>query len=582
MMELSPLAASNGNFSFAARLIRDLADLGVSHFAISAGSRSAPLAASAATTPGVSISTHIDERSAAFFALGRARFERAPVALVCTSGTAAANFAPAVAEADRAGVPLILLTADRPAELRDRGAPQTIDQVRLYGSHARWFHEPPPPTAVETPAKLARGIAERTVAEALGRSPGPVHLNLPFREPLAPTGEPAPTEDLRALSARGTEHSTLSGDGTRTLEAALETAARPIFVVGPWDPELASARALVALARRVGAPVLAEPLSGLRAGFGSDGLILATADAILRAPAFAEAMAPDLVLRVGAPPTSKALGRWISASSAATVFALDPSVRRQDPDLRVDVWVDASPDALPAASAGSGVRDLGWVPAWQAAEKRAWGAIQAAVLASKALLPPVAFAALAPALGGETTLYLSNSMAVRDAETFLPPLAVSVRMLGNRGANGIDGVLSSALGAASTGQPVVLATGDLALLHDSGAWWTARRLNLPITVLAFNDGGGGIFDYLPIAAEGDRVRFEEVFRVAHGQALAPVAEAFGCAAEVVRDREALCLALSAAEGPTLLEIRFDPADNRALHRRVWADVATALEEGTRS
>ena len=588
-MALSPLAEANATYAFAGRLVRDLVDAGVAHVAVCAGSRSAPLAAVAATTSGVDLSTHVDERSAGFFALGFARARRAPVALVCTSGTAAANFAPAVAEADRAGVPLIVLSADRPPELRDRGAPQTIDQVRLFGSHVRWFHEPPPPDELDGSrllqlVRLARALSERALAEATGHRPGPVHLNLPFREPLDPQGAPVPALPMEPLRPT-TRQSATDPVAVAALRDALGSAARPALVVGPWDPEPEAASRLADWARRQAIPVLAEPLAGLRAGAPAQvAPLISSADALLRSGAFAGAKAPDLVIRVGAPPTSKAIHRWL-ASHPARVFAFDAQRARRDPDLRVDQWIDAEPEALAHAGEEPGdARDAAWLPAWQDADKRAWDAIRSvgsrrATSRGQGLLPPAVLEAVADGLEQDTLVYLANSLAVRDVETFLPPLQKRVRFLGNRGANGIDGTLSSALGAAASGSRVVLLTGDLALLHDAGAWLTARRLGLPLTVVAFNDGGGGIFDHLPIASRAETVQFEQVFRLCHDQPLAPIAEAFGCRGIVAASPDDVARAVARPDGPTLVEVRIDPAANLALHREAWRAVEGAVASG---
>ena len=575
MPALSPLAASNANHAFAARLLRDLADGGVTHCCICAGSRSAPLAAVAATTPGLAWSTHVDERSAGFFALGLARGSRRPVALICTSGTAAANFLPAVAEGGRARVPLVVLTADRPPERRDRGAPQTIDQLRLYGTHVRWFVDAPVPADASRPERLARALAVRALREAWGGSPGPVHLNLPFREPLAPTGARASAPVRPRLTPRPA--AATEDAAWRPVAAAVAAADRPVFVAGPWDPPGAQGRVVLDWARRVGAPVLAEPLSGLPAE-PSDAQWVRGVDALLRCDAFAHSVGPDVIVRFGSSPTSKALNRWIAGQSEARVFAVDPEGAREDPDLCVDEWVDAGVPASAEALA-PGNADPQWRARWEDAAKRARDAIAALVAGRSAPTPGRWLRLVAQALPEPCNVVLANSLAVRDAECFLPPTPPGVRFFGNRGANGIDGLLSTALGvAAGTGQPTFLLTGDLALLHDAGAWWTARRMDLPVTVVAFNDGGGGIFDHLQVADAGARVAFEQVFRMSHTQALAPIAAAYGCASVEVRDEASFARALR-TPGPALVEVRIDPSRNLHEHRAVWAAVDAALSAG---
>ncbi len=623
MTSLSPLAVANSGYAFGAHLVAALRALGVTQFCVCPGSRSAPIAAAAATTPGVRVFAHMDERSAAFFALGLARAARAPVALVCTSGTAAANFLPAVAEASRALVPLLVLSADRPAEQRARGAPQTIDQRRLYGTHARWFHEAPPPEDNAQAVTLAHELARRAVAEACGGTkPGPAHLNLPFDEPLDPgsarktevpgDGDEGSGDGLGSRAARNVDApptppmsapaslptlGTFTAPGAPTLSreavgdfvSALARAERPVIVAGAWDATPAEAEAVLRLAQTVGAPLLAEPLSQLRFGFkATPGVRVAAADALLRADAFAAQMAPDLVLRIGAPAIARAQQRWLAGHPGARLIALDPGHQRLDPEGRVNHWLDVEPALLAKAvlqldTARLRAADPTWLQRWQDAEKCAWDALNAVLALHPAPMSAAALRALSVALPGDAVLFLSNSLVLRDAETFLQPTTQRLRVLANRGANGIDGVLSSALGVAASGVPTGLAIGDLALLHDAGALLTARRFALPIRVLVLNDGGGGIFDHLPIAAHGDAVAYDAVFRLTHDQGAREIAEAFGVPALRVDDATELAPALRIEKlksmGPLLVEAPINPQQNLELHRACWRAVARALGEG---
>jgi 2-succinyl-5-enolpyruvyl-6-hydroxy-3-cyclohexene-1-carboxylate synthase len=572
----SPLADTNRNFAFTAELLAGLAAAGVRDVCLCPGSRSAPLAAAAATTPGLAAWPQLDERSAGFFALGLARARRAPVALVCTSGTAAANFLPAVVEASGARVPLVVLTADRPPELRDWGAPQTILQPRLFGEHARWSAEAPTPDALDGVA-VARALAARLVHEAAARVPGPVHLNLPLREPLDPAPDPSSPQLGRAPVERWTAGADVAGAAAR-LVSELARAERPVVLAGPWDGRPEEAMALAAFARRCGAPLLAEPLSQLRFGTHVPGTpVIGAADALLRDETFATAMAPDLVVRVGAAPTSKALGRWLARHAGARVLAVDEHGGARDPGHRVDTFVHAPVGALFAAARVEPRRtDPAWTARWCDAEKRAWDAL-ASYGAGGALVSPAALRAVVDALPEGGALVLANSLAVRDAESFLPPAGRALRVFGNRGANGIDGTLSTALGVAASGLPAALVTGDLAFLHDVGALFAARRLGVALDVLVVNDGGGGIFDFLPIAGHGSAVRFEETFRLAHDAALAPIARGFGASAAQVDDVEALRAGLAeAASGVRVFELRIAPERNAALHRQAFAAVARAI------
>jgi len=590
---LSPLASGGANFAFAARLIGDLTAGGAGGAVLCPGSRSAPLAAVAATTPGLRVFPQLDERSAGYFALGLCRARRAPVLLICTSGTAAANFAPAVAEASLSRAPLVLLCADRPPEMRGWGAAQTIDQVQLFGSHVRWFAEAPAPSESQPQLALARALAERALHESQSRIPGPVHLNLPFREPLHPAprvaasaNAPAPTDSLaRALSAAPVRSA--AGDAlAEQLAARFAKAQRPAIVAGPWDAREESARAVCSFAQQFCAPLLAEPLSQLRAGdFVSTTPLVAAADAILRSDSCAAALAPDLVLRLGAAPTSRAIQRWLSMHAGAELIALDEHGGRRDPQHRVDWWIEAEPAAFFNAAAAAPRTShaeargeaRGWCARWRAAEQRAWAALREAEPGG-ALLPPAIVRAALAALPENGVLALANSLAVRNAESFAPPQQRKVRFLCNRGANGIDGTISTALGIAASGAEVALLCGDLAFLHDVGALFTAQRSALRCTILVVNDGGGGIFDHLPIAAQKEEVRFEECFRLIHNMALAPLARAFGCTAVQVQDESQLRAALEdSAPGLRVIEARIAAEENARFHRAAFAAVARALE-----
>jgi 2-succinyl-5-enolpyruvyl-6-hydroxy-3-cyclohexene-1-carboxylate synthase len=356
--------AANRAHAFTAAFFEELTRAGVADVCLCPGSRSTPLAVATARQPGLRCWTHIDERSAGFFALGLAKVKRAPVALVCTSGTAAANFLPAVVEAHYARVPLLLLTADRPPELREWGAGQTIDQRNLYGSHVRWFAEAAPPEAGGDSLRYARALASRAVATARGRPAGPVHLNLPFREPLEPVEIPADaTPDLRErdpLAASGRPgrpytavHTAAATAETGTAAALAELARahpRGVIACGPFDGDADFAEAVTQLARAAGWPILADPTSQLRRGAHIAGApLIATSDLFLRDEAFAAAHAPELILRIGATPTSKALRRWIMRHAPQHLLLVDPDGAWDDPNHLASELLRVDPTALCAA-----------------------------------------------------------------------------------------------------------------------------------------------------------------------------------------------------------------------------------------
>jgi 2-succinyl-5-enolpyruvyl-6-hydroxy-3-cyclohexene-1-carboxylate synthase len=599
------VSAGNAAFAFAAALLDELARHGVEHLCLCPGSRSAPLAVAAAHTPGLRVWTHVDERAAGFFGLGIARATRRPVALVCTSGTAAANFAPALAEAFYGRVPLLALTADRPAELRGVGAGQTITQAGIFGAHVRFFHEAPLPEPSETLLVHARTLAARAARAAGGPPAGPAHLNLPFREPLHP--EPVDAEALAALAAsrpealagrpRGAAFTATEASVPRPTAATLDALAerirsteRGVLVCGPLDADPHLADGLGRLARAARWPLLADALSGVRSGSHvKESPLLASYDALLRDGALARQLAPAFALRFGDTPTSKATRLWLASLRDAEQVLVDPDGAWQDPEGAAHRVLGADPAALVEGllarlDAGPPTRSAGpWLASWTRAEADATAACTP-VVENEPLLEPQALRILAETLPDGATLFVSSSMPVRDADGFLPVSEKRLRVLANRGANGIDGVSSSALGAAAAGdEPTALVIGDLALLHDLGGLLAAARHGLRLPVVVFQNDGGGIFSYLPIAAHGEAVAFEEHFRVPHGVRVREIARLFELGYERADDAEGLREAFAAAlraRRSTLIEVPVDRDASVEHHRRLWGAMAAAARSGS--
>jgi 2-succinyl-5-enolpyruvyl-6-hydroxy-3-cyclohexene-1-carboxylate synthase len=571
-------------------LVEELARCGMREACTSPGSRNTPIVLSLVREPRLRSFSHIDERCAGFFAVGAARASGRPVAVTCTSGTAAAELMPAVVEAHWGRVPLIVLTADRPAELRDVGAGQAIDQLKLYGDHAKWFCELEPPHPFDQAAmRWIRQLACRAYWTALEGRPGPVHLNVPLREPLV-LGEPLPAEPPE-LAGRtdGRPWVARIAPGDDGPPAAVSAVApgpddpastvpsvppRTVLVAGRSKDDERLSTDIAAFAERAGVPVLADALSAARSGPTA----IATYDLLLRDPGLAERLCPQQVIRVGDLPTSKPLRAWLAALPPEVDQVLaDPAGGWQDPAAVVARIWPRPPGQLLRALDGS--PDPAWLAAWREADDAATGALAATLAAEVALSEPLVARRLGEWLDPDVTLFVASSMPIRDVELHLPARVPLPRVLSNRGANGIDGTISAAFGAAAAepGRPVVLLIGDVALLHDLGGLLAARRLGLELTIVALNNDGGGIFHFLPVS--GERDAFEEHVATPHGLSLERAAALFELDYGHAADEHTLRAALDTATGSgrvTLIEVSTDRAGNHALHRRLAeAGIATA-------
>ncbi len=573
---MSPI---NRTYAPVQALVDELARCGMRHAVTSPGSRNAPIALTIAADRRIDAISVIDERAAGFMALGMAKASGRPVAVTCTSGTAAANLAPAVHEAAQARVPLIVLSADRPPELREVGAGQAIDQIKLFGSAAKWFvevgeHDPGRATAVHH-----RVLGCRAYWTAAGDRPGPVHLNLSLREPLAPARERTGLDPADWSGRDGAQPWIVVREALpHAAEADLQTLAERIsrsprgaIVCGGIAEEVGPA--VVRLAAAAGWPVLAEPTSGVRCGGHDLSQVVAHYDVLLRHEGFAVEHAPDLVLRVGDTPTSKSLRAWLAG--AAQVL-LDPHGAWHEPTREAGTLLRASARATCEALVGllepRGVTpNTEWVNGWRAAD----AAVPAAVAEAPEPCEPLAYTAASGALAADTIVWLASSMPVRDVESFWPAGPERVRFLSNRGANGIDGTLASAAGAArATQSPVVVLIGELALLHDLGGLLAARRAGIDLTVICVDNGGGGIFDFLPVAAVTDPKLYREHVATPSGLDLGAVATLAGmehrAAVSGAEVREAI------AAGPGLIEVRTDRSRNVDVHRDIYARAHASL------
>jgi 2-succinyl-5-enolpyruvyl-6-hydroxy-3-cyclohexene-1-carboxylate synthase len=570
-------------------LVGELAAAGIHHVCACPGSRSTPLAieVARADSHGIKLWMHLDERSAAYFALGLARTLREPVGLLATSGTAAANFLPAVAEAWLSRVPLVVLTADRPHELRDNGAAQTIDQLALYGHHVKWSFDMPEPDATQLATQLPHlaALAARAVSTACAEPPGPVHLNWPFRDPLVPvrasvdTHIPADRRHVRVTNPLLAPSPALARD----LATSLRDHSRGLFVVGPQD-DLDLAEPLTRLAARLGYPILADGLSGVRFGPHDRSLVIDTFDAFLRDTSIAQQLTPELVVRIGAIPTSKPLLQFLDSLKAAQHIVVDAGGWRDPSSLATDLLhVDARLlcIALDQALDAQSPADPRWAANWQAVNAAGRRAIDAHFAADPELSEGKIFALLGELLPDDALIYAGNSMPVRDLDSFLTQSDTRLRCLSNRGANGIDGVVSSALGAAAAGTgPVVLVIGDVSFYHDLNGLLAARKHGLDLLVILVNNDGGGIFSFLPQADTGGLdEQFELLFGTPHGLSFRLFVEGYAGDFERVDDWSAFSSAVARGVqrgGLRVVEVPSERNRNVLQHRAVWRSVAEAL------
>ena len=574
--------------AYVGAFVDELARAGVTDLCMCPGSRSTPLALVFAQQSAIKLWIHLDERSASFFALGMAKAQRRPVALLCTSGTAAVNFAPAVAEAFYSSVPLVVLTADRPAELRDVGATQTIDQTRLYGSHVKWFQEMLLPETSPAALRHARTIADRAVALARAETPGPVHLNFPFREPLIPEisgSEPAwgARDGFAPVASVVEGRRELAPRDLEALSTQLRSVSRGLIVCGPQDaPDLPEA--VTALAERLSWPLLADVLSQVRRGQHVNANVLDSFDAFLRDPSTVASLEPELILRFGATPVSKPVMQFLERDVGVPQIVVVEGTSWTDAQSSASQLVYAEPASLCASlrallpDEDEAPERVEWLGAWREADATARRSLSESLEAADALSEPAVFHRLAALLPERAIVYAGNSMPVRDLDSFFGAGPQSQRFLCNRGTSGIDGVVSSALGVAAVSDaPVVLTIGDISFYHDMNGLLAARRFGLNATIIVINNGGGGIFSFLP--QYDDPQHFETLFGTPHGLDFRLTAELYGlryARPETPADFDAAVRHSLKAGGVNVIEVRTERDANLTTHRELWSRANAAL------
>ncbi len=575
------MSAPNRNLLWAEIFVDELARNGLQAVSLAPGSRNTPLVIAFAQHPSIKVYSHIDERSAAFFALGLALASDRPVAVVCSSGTATANFFPAVIEAHYSRVPLLVLTADRPPEVRDSGANQTVDQVKLYGDHVLWAVDVALPEGSPAPVTLRslRTLAARAYATADGMPKGAVHLNFPFRKPLEPLIVETDQTDAGEVRHDGIPFTRISrGYVMPTTEQislivdAVKNSRRGAIYAGSRAGDLGTARAILDLGELLNFPVFADPLSNVRFVHDND-WVIGGYDTFLRADKALDP--PDLVLMFGGMPTSQALDDWLNRDAIKTRILISGDGVWTDPNHRIDALIQADPaEVCRNAAVRMGnrtiTRDYTWVRRILESERTVWECV--ATASEGAYFDGMVVADVIDLLPENAAIFVSNSLAVRHLDQFARPNGKQITVYCNRGASGIDGVISSALGvaAANPDQPLVLIIGDVAFYHDMNGLLALRRNGINATIVLLNNNGGGIFYRLPI--KDFDPPFTELFLTPHDLDFAHAAALYGLPFTRAADRAAFRAAFAAAIGKDahVIEVPTDFQQDDTRRREVIA------------
>ncbi|MFT3781202.1 MAG: 2-succinyl-5-enolpyruvyl-6-hydroxy-3-cyclohexene-1-carboxylic-acid synthase [Nibricoccus sp.] len=572
----------NTNTLWCSVMVETLVRCGVVQAVISPGSRSTAITIALANNKAVETIPVLDERSAAFFALGLSRQHHRPTLLVCTSGTAGANYYPAVIEAQESGVPLIVITADRPPEMRECSSGQTIDQHKLFGGHVNWSHE----LAVPEPRVELLAYLRQTVAHAVERAflpePGPVHLNAPFRDPLAPVADDGAAAKLTEVVAEPF-FSHLAPPSIPKLSASLPilpNEGRGVIIAGPSQPSNIAQYAGVVelLSHNTGWPVLAESLSPLRTHAAHGQPFVFTYDILARNKALIQKLKPDFILSLGGWPISKSLREWIAALDVP-VWIVSERTKNLDAlhnrarSFRADVEVIAT--TLPTRPT-----EASYSAKWTGADACIRDFIAGRMRETHWLFEGKAAWLLSQNLPPETPLFVANSMPVRDLEYFWAPTDRGHSIFFNRGANGIDGTLSTAVGIAHGNHPAVLLTGDLALLHDTNGFLLNQKLRGSLTIVLINNHGGGIFEHLPVARFDPP--FEDYFATPQEADFGKLASAYGIEHQLVRDWEQFVWLISSLpeRGLRVLELRTDRKRDATFRKQFLAEAAAKAGESS--
>lgn len=566
---------------YTANFIDELVRSGLTNVVISPGSRSTPLAVLCRAHDEIQDWILVDERSAAYFALGIAKKLGKPVALICTSGTAAANYFPAVVEAYHARVPLVVLTADRPHELRGIGASQTIDQINLFGNYVKDFQEMALPEASAEMLRYVRHRASRTMRMAKQNNPGPVHVNFPFREPLMPdvnlpqlwgTRDTAFNESVEGKKC-------LSKQQLAQLAQKLSASEKGMIVCGP-DTGTEHAVAIAQLAEKLHIPIVADPLSQMRTGSHDKTNVIAGYDAMFRNSKLRETLKPDYIIRFGAMPISKSYLFFVSEHAAADQYVVEAHDLVREPTNHTSTYLFSDYTGLCNALVKDldDVQETNWLAKWQSLEDKTQTVLQKAD--SSGLTEGEATRIICEQQPDEHDIFVANSMPVRDMDSFLAPTEKTLTIHANRGTSGIDGVTSSALGvAAAAGKRVTLLIGDLSFYHDLNGLLAAKQYELDITIVLINNNGGGIFSFLPQAKQADQ--FEALFGTPLHLDFSKAVSLYDGKFCRVGNKEQLTDAFAQSyreKGLAVIEVCTDRTENVNWHQGVWDQVKQGLME----
>jgi len=564
--------------------VSELISNGLKHVVISPGSRNTPLTL-AFTNPNFSIKTwlHLDERSAAYFALGMAREINSPVALVCTSGTAVANYLPAIVEANLSRIPLIVITADRPPVLRERGASQTINQINIFGDHVKWFFDMP---IVENDGmdKFAKTTATKAYVVSNNSPSGPVHINFPLSEPLIDDETDTYTSNASEVDSFAHASDFFGGQSLGDLAKKISHK-KGIIIAGPGVKEHEDGE-IVRLAKSFGWPVLADPLSNIRTGPNIYDGIIAHSDLALRHIGFSDLACPEVILRFGAVPVSKVLNQWLAQLPKALHVLFDEissdTLDWRDPDSNSTLffrgelsWIC---DQLIQSIPSDHTITSDWLNLWKNADQIISASITTWEAENTETFEATPIIKLAKLLHENSVLIAGNSMPIRDIDSFFPKLEKKIYIRGNRGAAGIDGVISSAAGAAAvSSSPTTLLIGDLSFFHDQNGLWPIYAYDLDLTVILINNNGGGIFEFLP-QKKLVGSRFEPFFGTPHNLDFSYTTQLFNGRHHLIsmEDFSQIFTKCQDNSGLDVIEIQTDRNRNVDLHQIVMEYVNLQL------